>query len=83
MAANLLFSQIEKAKKPMIIIGQGALNRADSTAILGAVSRIAKDTGVVTASWNGFNVLHTAAGRVAGLDMGRSLLKAVKTQTRC
>ena len=63
-------SKLKKAKKPMIIIGQGALNRADSSAILGALSRIAKDAGVVTATWNGFNVLHTAAGRVAGLDMG-------------
>ena len=65
-----VLTKLKKAKKPMIIMGQGALNRADSSAILGAVSRIAKDTGVVTASWNGFNILHTAAGRVAGLDMG-------------
>ena len=63
-------NKLKKAKKPMIIIGQGALNRKDSAAILGAVSRIAKDTGVVTADWNGFNILHTAAARVAGLDMG-------------
>ena len=84
-----VLTKLKKAKKPMIIIGQGALNRADSTAILGAVSRIAKDTGVVTASWNGFNVLHTAAGRVAGLDMGaipakggkdtNAMLKAAKS----
>ena len=63
-------NKLKKAKKPMIIIGQGALNRKDSAAILGAVSRIAIDTGVVTADWNGFNILHTAAARVAGLDMG-------------
>ena len=84
-----VLTKLKKAKKPMIIIGQGALNRADSNAILGAVSRIAKDTGVVTASWNGFNVLHTAAGRVAGLDMGaipakggkdtNAMLKAAKS----
>ena len=84
-----VLTKLKKAKKPMIIIGQGALNRADSSAILGAVSRIAKDTGVVTASWNGFNILHTAAGRVAGLDMGaiptkggkdtKAMLKAAKS----
>ncbi len=84
-----VLTKLKKAKKPMIIIGQGALNRADSSAILGAVSRIAKDTGVVTASWNGFNILHTAAGRVAGLDMGaipakggkdtNAMLKAAKS----
>ena len=84
-----VLTKLKKAKKPMIIIGQGALNRADSSAILGAVSRISKDTGVVTASWNGFNILHTAAGRVAGLDMGaiptkggkdtKAMLKAAKS----
>ena len=84
-----VLAKLKKAKKPMIIIGQGALNRADSSAILSAVSRIAKYTGVVTASWNGFNVLHTAAGRVAGLDMGaipakggkdtNAMLKAAKS----
>ena len=26
--------------------------------------------GAVTSDWNGFNVLHTAGGRVAGLDLG-------------
>ena len=26
-------------------------------------------TGMVSADWNGFNVLHRAAGRVAGLDL--------------
>ena len=65
-----IVSKLKKAKKPMIILGQGALNRKDSTAILGAVSRIAQETGVVSKDWNGFNVLHTAAARVAGLDMG-------------
>ena len=65
-----ILNKLKKAKKPMIILGQGALNRADSNAILGAVSRLAKEAGVVKDGWNGFNVLHTAAARVAGLDMG-------------
>ncbi|MCE2517257.1 MAG: NADH-quinone oxidoreductase subunit G [Alphaproteobacteria bacterium] len=63
-------TKLKRAKKPMIIIGQGALTRKDSAAILGAVARLSKETGVVTADWNGFNVLHTAAARVAGLDLG-------------
>ena len=31
---------------------------------------IAEAYGVVNGDWNGFNVLHTAAARVAGLDLG-------------
>ena len=38
--------------------------------ILGLAYEIANNTGMLTDSWNGFNVLHTAAARVAGLDIG-------------
>ena len=54
----------------MIILGMGALRRADGQSILGIAREIADKTDMVTDSWNGFNVLHTAAARVAGLDMG-------------
>ncbi len=67
---NPVFNKMKRAKKPMIILGQGALNRPDSNAILHAASALAKETGVIAGDWNGFNVLHTAAARVAGLDMG-------------
>ena len=62
---------LKDAERPMVIIGAGAYARADGAALLGLSARIAlaamegKD-----ASWNGFNVLHTAASRVAGLDLG-------------
>ncbi len=58
------------AKKPMLILGAGALARADGAAILAAAWALAAETGMLTAEWHGFNVLHTAASRVAGLDLG-------------
>ena len=61
---------LKKAKRPMLILGMGALNRADGQAVMALARQIAEDTGMVTDSWNGFNVLHTAASRVAGLDIG-------------
>jgi NADH-quinone oxidoreductase subunit G len=63
-------AKLAAAKKPMIIIGQGALTRADGAAILGLARKIAVASGAVAEGWNGFNVLQTAAGRVAGLDLG-------------
>ena len=63
-------AKLKRAKKPMIIIGMGALARADGAAVLGQARDIAEAYGVVEGDWNGFNVLHTAAGRVAGLDLG-------------
>jgi NADH-quinone oxidoreductase subunit G len=61
---------LKSAENPMIIVGQGALTRRDGAAVLAAVRRIADATGMIVEDWNGFNVLHTAAARVAGLDLG-------------
>ncbi len=63
-------AKLQRAKRPMIIIGMGALTRTDGAALLGVARDIAEAYGVVTKSWNGFNVLHNAASRVAGLDLG-------------
>ena len=58
------------AKNPAIIIGQGALARSDGAAVLQAAADVAMAFGVVREGWNGWNVLHTAAARVGGLDLG-------------
>lgn len=66
------FAEVLKAAaKPMVIVGQGAFARPDGLAVLSLAARIllAASAGK-DASWNGFNVLHTAAARVAGLDLG-------------
>jgi NADH-quinone oxidoreductase subunit G len=62
---------LKAAQRPMAIVGAAAAARADGLAVLSTAARIAlaaaegKETG-----WNPFNVLHCAAGRVAGLDLG-------------
>ncbi|MBM9403213.1 NADH-quinone oxidoreductase subunit G [Gluconacetobacter azotocaptans] len=61
---------LKAAKRPMIIVGHGALVREDAQAILAACWALAAEVGAVGPDWNGFNVLHTAASRVAGLDLG-------------
>ena len=60
----------DSAKRPMIIVGQGALTRPDGAAVLAAAAKLAANQGVVGPEWNGFNILHTAASRVGGLDIG-------------
>ena len=65
------FSKVlTNAKKPMIIVGQGAMTRPDGSAILAACWRLAARVGALSADWHGFNVLHTAAARVGALDLG-------------
>ena len=61
---------LKAAERPMLILGQGALARADGAAVMAAARQIAGNSGMVSADWNGFNILHTAAARVAGLDLG-------------
>jgi len=61
---------LKAAKKPMLILGQGALTRKDGAAILAAAQKIADTYGFIQEDWNGFNVLHTAAARVGGLELG-------------
>jgi NADH-quinone oxidoreductase subunit G len=61
---------LRNAKAPLLIVGQGALTREDGAQVLAACRRIAETYGLVRDGWNGFNVLHTAAARVGGLDLG-------------
>jgi NADH-quinone oxidoreductase subunit G len=56
-------------QKPMFIVGQGALARPDGAAILAMAAKAAAAIGVVKENWNGFNILHTAAGRAGALDV--------------
>jgi NADH-quinone oxidoreductase subunit G len=52
------------------LVGQGALTRHDGAAVLSAVAKAAVSTGALAEGWNGFSVLHTAAARAGGLDIG-------------
>ena len=55
-----------KAERPALILGMSALRNADGPAILA----LARKKAVVRDDWNGFNLLHTAAGRMGALMVG-------------
>ncbi|MCC7428278.1 MAG: NADH-quinone oxidoreductase subunit G [Alphaproteobacteria bacterium] len=61
---------LKAAKKPMVIVGQGALARPDGAAVLAAAWALAREANALRPDWHGFNMLHMAAARVAGLDLG-------------
>ena len=61
---------LKGAKRPMIVVGEGALCREDGAAVLSAAMKLANETGCVADGWAGFGVLHNAAGRVGALDVG-------------
>jgi NADH-quinone oxidoreductase subunit G len=62
--SHAAFAKISAAKKPMVIVGTGALSREDGAAIYETAKQLAEKIGA------SFNVLHHAASRVGGLDVG-------------
>jgi NADH-quinone oxidoreductase subunit G len=66
VAGNNGFAELlSKAERPLVIVGQGALAREDGAAVLAIAAKLA-----IRGEWNGLAVLHTAAARVGGLDLG-------------
>nr|WP_321510600.1 NADH-quinone oxidoreductase subunit NuoG [uncultured Hyphomonas sp.] len=61
---------LKGAKRPMIVLGEGALCHEDGEAVLAAAIKLANETGAIADDWAGFGVLHNAAGRVGALDVG-------------
>ncbi len=61
---------LKAAKFPLIVVGQGALAGNDGAEVLGLAAKLADEIGAVKDGWNGFAILHTAAARVGGLDLG-------------
>ena len=54
------------AQRPAVIVGPGAL----ASGAFGAALALVEPLNLVRGDWNGFNVLHTSASRMAGLILG-------------
>ena len=63
-------SILKKAENPMVIIGAGVLIGAEGQALLSALANLMSGSKFLREGWNAFNVLHSAAARVGGLDLG-------------
>nr|XP_022305038.1 NADH-ubiquinone oxidoreductase 75 kDa subunit, mitochondrial-like [Crassostrea virginica] len=64
---------LNKAKRPMVVVGSTTLQRKDSVAVHAAVSTIAQTARVQSGcgeEWRVLNVLHRVASQVAALDLG-------------
>ncbi|MEL6967317.1 MAG: NADH-quinone oxidoreductase subunit NuoG [Pseudomonadota bacterium] len=67
---DLLDREPPSGERRMVIVGPGAYNRPDGAAVLAAAGQMAQKFGLIADDWNGFNILHTAASAVGGLDLG-------------
>ncbi|MBW8268495.1 NADH-quinone oxidoreductase subunit NuoG [Caldovatus aquaticus] len=69
-AAHPFAETLRKADRPMLILGRGAVARADGAAVLAAAWQLATETGMLRPDWHGFNLLHLFGGQVGALDLG-------------
>jgi len=62
--------RLSEAQRPVVMIGAAALARDDASSLLNAVKTLCDQCNIIRDDWNGYNMLHYAAARVGGLDVG-------------
>ncbi len=68
---NPFYDTLKNAERPMVIVGAGAVARSDGVGVASHAAQLADQlAGGKNPKWRVFNVLHSAASRVAGLDLG-------------
>ncbi|CAG7677727.1 unnamed protein product, partial [Allacma fusca] len=66
---------LQNAKKPIIVVGSTALQRADGAVLLSKIQAYCQSLrgkGQIPSDWRVLNVLHRVASQVAALDLGYS-----------
>ena len=68
--------KLAKAKKPLVIVGEGAVshgpqwNKQIGRDVIALASKVATMGSEIAEGWNGYALLHNAASRVGGIDIG-------------
>lgn len=62
--------KLKDAKNPVVILGSSVFKRSDLGAVLAEVETLCTKYKIIRDDWNGYNVLHSAAGRVGALELG-------------
>ena len=75
--------KLGQAKNPLIIVGSGVAESKDSEAIYKLIGEFAsKHENFNSGEWNGVNLLHREASRVAALDLGFNTLVEDSTKAK-
>jgi NADH-quinone oxidoreductase subunit G len=77
VASGLGFGEVmAKATRPLVIVGEGAVSHGAAWSkqigrdVIALAAHIATMSPNLAAGWNGYAMLHHAAGRVGGIDVG-------------
>lgn len=76
--------KLKSAKKPMIIVGSGAVEHTDAKAIYETVGSFVEKNKATfqTPEWNGYNVLQRAASRTGAFEVGFSVQNPETAKTK-
>ena len=61
---------LQKAEKPMLILGHDIISGADGSLVLAYAKKIAEKFNMIQDGWNGFNFLAKSTGLLNGLELG-------------
>merc|ERR1719447_501151 len=66
------YEKLAAAERPVVLVGMSAVKDGIHKTIQNCLDILSRDTNLVNEEedWNGVSYLHTAAGRVGGLDLG-------------
>ena len=67
---NNFCNDLSSMKKPLMILGQGALIGKDAQNFQNICIELAYKFNFINNDWNGFNVLHSAASRAGAMSIG-------------
>ena len=67
---NNFYNILKSSNRAMIIIGMSVFTHPDVNNIIKSLYLLCDKTNVINKDWNGYNVLHTCASRVGGIDLG-------------
>lgn len=76
--------KLKSAKKPMIIVGSGAVEHEDAKAIYETVGSFVEKNkaNFQTPEWNGYNVLQRAASRTGAFEVGFTVSRPETANTK-
>lgn len=76
--------KLQVAKKPMIIVGSGAVEHPDAKAIYEVISSFIDKhkSNFTTPEWNGYNVLQRAASRAGAYEVGFTVPSQAVAETK-
>jgi len=70
LASGDFVQRLKAAKRPMVVVGPAVARRPDRDAVTRLLHTLVEKGDVVREGWNGYNVMHDSASRVAALDLG-------------